>query len=144
MDRSTLGLGIASQPGDEELYIFREKWNVLQPSFILCHGSGLSIYQFQSMLMQASRTSNGSHPKYGPFIRKQLCTSHMEDLPPIIPHSAILCAISFFQMGPDFFLTGYHLRQPNILIDQQPKAILQDGGRANLTSLGIMLPETHH
>lgn len=32
-------------------------------------------------------------PGISPFIRKELCTRHVEDLPPVVPHGSVLLSI---------------------------------------------------
>jgi len=86
---------------------------------ILSYISFSSTIQSSSLSMLSLRSSGrlleqimAHTPSIASLEREQFCTSHIEDLPSIIPHSSILLTIGFCQMRPYFLLACRHLRQP--------------------------------
>lgn len=51
-------------------------------------------------------------PRLSTFIRKELRTSHIKNLPPVIPHSCVTPTVSLLQVGPYHIFAFIHLRQP--------------------------------
>lgn len=80
-------------------------------------------------------------PRIASFKSKELCTSHVEDLPSIEPYSGIVLPICISEVRPYFILACIHLRQPVLLPISAYKVLGMGSSKANhLARSRIMLP----